>query len=218
MAQINKTSYNNLYGSSGTTFPTGIPNAISSTDVKAMGQDTSDSFMSIQDNFIDEDSFASDSATKAPSQQSVKAYVDGVAAVKRARVQITGGPTTRAIGTTPQTVLAAPGAGFWYNIISVAIAYDYGAASYNFGATSDIIVRFAGSGSTGCRLSYDIINGGANFQSRLSFYTPSSATGYGLNCPENTKLEIGTIDNGDATTGDGDIQVIVTYTLEAINS
>lgn len=33
-------------------------------------------FMTTQTHFIDEDSFASDSATKVPSQQSVKAYVD----------------------------------------------------------------------------------------------------------------------------------------------
>jgi hypothetical protein len=40
--------------------------------------DLKDSAMFLSDNFIDEDSFASDSATKAPSQQSVKAYVDGI--------------------------------------------------------------------------------------------------------------------------------------------
>jgi hypothetical protein len=37
--------------------------------------------MSIDDNFIDEDDMSSDSATQAPSQQSVKAYVDGLSAV-----------------------------------------------------------------------------------------------------------------------------------------
>lgn len=215
MTQISKSSFNGLYGSSGTTFPDNTTGQISEADVRTFGQDISDSFLSIQDNFIDEDSFASDSATKAPSQQSVKAYVDGVAAVKRSRVQITGGPTTRSIGTSPQTILAAPGAGFWYNIISVAIAYDYGAAAYDFGATSDIIVRFGGVSTIGWRLNYATMNGGANFQSILSYYSGSVQ---GINAPENTKLEIGTFDNADATTGDGDIQVIVTYTLEAINS
>lgn len=215
MTQISKTTFTGLYGSSGSTFPDNTTGQISEGDVRQFGQDISDSFLSIQDNFIDEDSMATDSATKAPSQQSVKAYVDGLTLVKRARVQITGGSSTRSIGTSPQTVLAAPGAGFWYNVISVAIAYDYGTAVYDFGASSDIVVRFAGGGGDGWRLTYSVMNGGANFQRVLSFYMSSN---YGLSAPENTKLEIGTANNGDATTGDGDIQVIVTYTLEAINS
>jgi hypothetical protein len=39
-------------------------------------EDVKDSAMFIDDNFIDEDDMASDSATKAPSQQSVKAFVN----------------------------------------------------------------------------------------------------------------------------------------------
>lgn len=217
MTQIAKTAFSNLYGSSGTTFPDNTTGDISEADVRQFGQDIKDSAMFLDDNFIDEDSFATDSPTKAPSQQSVKAYIASQASlILRSRVQITGGSSTKNIGTSPQTVLAAPGAGFWYNIISVSLAYDYGAAAYNFGASSDIIVRFNGETTSGWRMNYSIMNGGANFQRRLAFYTPVSTSG--LNAPENTKLELGTTDNGDATTGDGDLQVVVTYTLEAINS
>lgn len=52
---------------------------ISEGDSRDMYEDVADSFLNISDHFIDEDSFASDSATKVPSQQSVKAYVDAQA-------------------------------------------------------------------------------------------------------------------------------------------
>lgn len=77
MAQRNKTNFNALYGQpSGATFPDNTSQEISESDMRDFGTDIKDSALFIDDNFIDEDSFASDSATKAPSQQSVKAYVD----------------------------------------------------------------------------------------------------------------------------------------------
>lgn len=48
---------------------------ISEGDSRDMYEDVADSFLNISDHFIDEDSFASDSASKVPSQQSVKAFV-----------------------------------------------------------------------------------------------------------------------------------------------
>jgi hypothetical protein len=153
------------------------------------------------------------SATTAPSSESVKAYVDSLTLVKRARVQITGGSSTRSIGTSPQTILAAPGSGFWYNIISVAIAYDYGAAAYDFAASSDIICKFSGGSGGAWVLDYSIMNQASNFNYRLSAVGTD-----GFNCPENTAFVVTTADGGNATTGDGDIQVIVVYTREAINS
>lgn len=49
---------------------------ITEGDSRDMYEDVADSSMFIEDNFIDEDDFSSDSATKAPSQQSVKAYIN----------------------------------------------------------------------------------------------------------------------------------------------
>lgn len=49
---------------------------ISEEYLRDFRQDISDSYLNKTDNFIDEDSFATDSATKAPSQQSVKSYVN----------------------------------------------------------------------------------------------------------------------------------------------
>lgn len=77
MSQLSKTSFGNLYGTpSGTTFPDNTTGYISEGGMRQFGKDILDSAMFLSDNFIDEDSFASDSATKVPSQQSVKAYVD----------------------------------------------------------------------------------------------------------------------------------------------
>lgn len=49
---------------------------ITASNSQDMFEDVADSFLNKTDHFIDEDSFASNSATKVPSQQSVKAYVD----------------------------------------------------------------------------------------------------------------------------------------------
>ena len=50
--------------------------AISEGDSRDMFEDTADSFLNITDHLLDEDDMSSNSATKVPSQQSVKAYVD----------------------------------------------------------------------------------------------------------------------------------------------
>ena len=77
MSQLSKTSFGNLYGTpSGTTFPDNTTGDISEGDMRQFGKDILDSALFISDNFVDEDDMASDSATKVPSQQSVKAYVD----------------------------------------------------------------------------------------------------------------------------------------------
>lgn len=76
MAQLSKSDFNTLYGQpSGTTFPDNTTQEISANDVRQQGEDIKDSFLNRTDDFIDEDSFASDSATKVPSQQSTKAYI-----------------------------------------------------------------------------------------------------------------------------------------------
>lgn len=75
ITEMNKTSFGNLYGTSGTSFADNTTGEISEGDMRAFGEGIKTSTMFIDDNFIDEDSFASDSATKAPSQKSTKAYI-----------------------------------------------------------------------------------------------------------------------------------------------
>ncbi len=50
--------------------------SISEGDSRDMFEDTADSFLNITDHLLDEDDMASNSASKVPSQQSVKTYVD----------------------------------------------------------------------------------------------------------------------------------------------
>jgi hypothetical protein len=78
MTQRTKSAFGTLYGSSGTIFADNTIGDISASDQRDQGQDILDSAMFIQDNFIDEDSMVTDSATKSPSQQSSKAYNDQV--------------------------------------------------------------------------------------------------------------------------------------------
>lgn len=77
MAQVDKSVFQNRYSNAGSgLFKTNASNDIGSDDLRDLIQYLVDSALFISDNFIDEDSFASDSATKSPSQQSVKAYVN----------------------------------------------------------------------------------------------------------------------------------------------
>lgn len=72
MAQRNKT---NFKSTANTRFADNSTGDISPQDGRDMWGDVADSAMFLSDNFVDEDDMASDSATKAPSQQSVKAFV-----------------------------------------------------------------------------------------------------------------------------------------------
>lgn len=58
-------------------FPTTGTGQIGASRVRThLGEDIADSFLNRNDDLLDEDDMASNSATKVPSQQSVKAYVD----------------------------------------------------------------------------------------------------------------------------------------------
>lgn len=79
MAQLSRTNFKSLYGSSGTTFPDNTTGEISESDMRQFGEDDADSHLNRTDDVIDEDDMSSNSATKVPTQQSVKAYVDAAA-------------------------------------------------------------------------------------------------------------------------------------------
>lgn len=113
MSQLSKTSFGNLYGTSGSTFPDNTTGDISEGDMRTFGKDILDSALFITDNFVDEDDMASDSPTKVPSQQSVKAFVlaqtggAGLLSVTKtlSTAEILSG------NSSPVTILAAQGAG-----------------------------------------------------------------------------------------------------------
>jgi hypothetical protein len=133
MAQLSKSAYEALYGTSGTTFPDNTSGDIGANDVRQLGKDSADSAMFILDNFIDEDDMASNSATKAPSQQSVKAFVEAtsvVSGVYNGYVTVDSADVLTANGT-PITLVAAPGTdNVIVPIFPIAVHLDYQSAAY----------------------------------------------------------------------------------------
>lgn len=79
MAQLNRTSWKNLYGLLGTIFPDNTTSEISESDMRTFGENLADSFLNKSNDLIDDDTFATASSTTVPSSESVKAYVDAQA-------------------------------------------------------------------------------------------------------------------------------------------
>jgi hypothetical protein len=132
---------------------------IGADDSQDMYEDVADSAMFLEDNFIDEDSFATDSATKAPSQQSTKAYI---------AAQLAGGSTQSvtvsvssaeilALFTTPKQIIAAPGAGKYIQVLSAYVFLDFASAYSN----TNTELRYAtGQSISGAITSF--LNGGSD--------------------------------------------------------
>ena len=213
MTQISKAGFNTLYADSAGTFADNTTRDISEGDMRQQGEDIKDSVLFILDHFIDEDSFVSDSATKAPSQQSVKAYVDSKS--RRATVTVSSAQLLT-LGSVPVTIVAAPGANKYINPISIVVSYNYGTVAYVFAGTESPTF-FVGSSNAFYQISTSAINGAADFNRKL-FEFSSGVTGVPITT--NTALTLGTADNGDPTaaTGDGDLDVVVYYTIEDVNT
>ncbi len=141
MSQLSKAQWQTNHGGTSGTFADNTTRDISEGDMRGVMTDLKDSAMFISDNFIDEDSFASDSATKAPSQQSVKAYVTAVAGgITVGTSTITSGTSTR-IAFNDGGVYGEDSAFTWdktnnsLNVNSIRI-HNAGAATSNFYAGS----------------------------------------------------------------------------------
>lgn len=79
MSQLNKASFEAANNDASTgRYKAGQVDGIGSDDHRAMIVDLKDSVLFIEDHLLDEDDMASDSAMQVPSQQSVKAYIDGL--------------------------------------------------------------------------------------------------------------------------------------------
>lgn len=75
MAQLTKAAFDTKYVDPAGTFAVNNTRQIEEEDFQEFSEDTKDSAMFMNDNLLDEDDFASDSATAAPTQQSTAAYV-----------------------------------------------------------------------------------------------------------------------------------------------
>lgn len=133
----------------------------------------------------------------------------------RTKVTINGGATLRNIGTSPQTIIAAPGANKLIFVHSILVSYNYGTATYDFNATEHPIITYSG-GSTKWLLNQGTMNSGTSFHCILNDSQVNADKS--SNVLANTALVITTDDGGNATTGDGDLDIIIFYSIEDVNT
>lgn len=138
-----------------------------------------------------------------------------ISTLRKATVTVSGGATLRGIGTTPVTLIAAPGSGFYLNIVSVALSYNFSTTQYDFGAGGDPCFEFNTTGGRWGFISQATINSGSDFNFTVHQYDFGAG---GTVTPDNAAFILGTLNDGDATTGDGDIDIVIYYTIETTNN
>lgn len=159
MSKLSGTSFGNLYGTSGTTFPDNTTGEISEGDMRTFGKDIQDSFLNITDHLLDEDDMASNSATKVPSQQSVKAYVN-----------IRDAVTASGTNTYTATITPAPAAYVSGKIYAIKFTNaNTGAATINLNSLGAKSIKKngstdLGSGDISAGQIYLLAYDGTNFQ------------------------------------------------------
>jgi hypothetical protein len=143
--------------------------------------------------------------------------------IYRLATTITGGATLRNIGTSPVTLIAAPGANKYLNIISVTVSYKYSTAAYDH--SQQVIFSTVGIGAPFFSDAWYLIDGsGANaLNSYASDFTVrlvgTVVDGSSRSIQVNREFALRTLSGGgNATTGSGDIDVVVYYTIEDANT
>lgn len=214
MSQLNRISYKNLYGSSGTTFPDNTSGQISEGDMRQFGEDQADSFLMKSSDLIDDDTLATASPTTVPSSESVKAYVDtqisSSSSVQRAEINLTN-LQVRALASSPATVVSAQGANTFIELVSGYYIHTYGTVAFNhasgtgFTFTAGGIAQSSGVGES------VLTNATHNRVQRwnASNIAIKNNTQDGINQP----LLFAYTGGGaaDATTGDGTGKIVVYY-------
>ena len=118
------------------------------------------------------------------------------------------------LGTVPVTIVAAPGANKYLNILTVCVSYNYGTVAYDFSSLESPTFQ-VGAGNAIRQIPYTIINGGADFNANIGpFNTIFAGAAY---LSTNTALTLTTSAGTNPTTGDGDLDVVVLYTIEDVN-
>lgn len=135
--------------------------------------------------------------------------------ILQAKVTIAGGATLRSIGSSPQTIIAAPGANKYLNILGVTVSYNYGTTAYDFAGTEIPIFKLSG-GTVGFKIGTATMNSGADFHRAL--FVDNTASDYGMDLLVNAAFVLTTADSGNAAAGDGDLDVVVYYTVENENT
>jgi len=141
---------------------------------------------------------------------------DGVGTIQKVRVTVNGGVTLRGCGSTPVTIISAPGANKYLNIMNVSASYNYGATAYDFGTTESLVLKISGGSSSAYSILYTTINAVADFNIILGLV--SLGTYDGMSSGTNQPFVLTTADGGNATTGDGDLDFTIFYSIEDVNT
>lgn len=209
MTKISKASFGGLYGTSGATFPDNTTAEISEGDMRTFGNHIQDSVMFIDDHFIDEDSFTSDSATKAPSQQSTKAYIASqLGTVGVSTTIAVSSAEILALNTTPKVLIAAPGAGKFIQVLYGYILLDFGGTAYTNETTE--IEYATGQDIVGTITSF--LNVGVD---TIRNITATSSGTYAFSQVENSAVRYRAT-SADPTTGNGTISINLVYRIVTI--
>lgn len=194
MAQRTRANFKSTKNSRFTTNGTG---AITGAITNDMFEDAADSFVMYED-------FGGTSPTT-------------IGALRKKTVNVAGGATLRAIGSSPVTLVDAPGSGLYLNIISVVFSYNYGTTAYDFAVGEDPCFEFNTTGGRWGFISQATINAGSDFNFTVHHGTSLTSSG-GTVVPTNSAFLLGTLNDGDATTGDGDLDIVIYYTVETANT
>ena len=137
-----------------------------------------------------------------PSQKAVKEYVDGHGAITK-KVSLSSAQIL-ALNTTPIVLVEAQGSGTVIEPLSVVFNLTYGTTTYATNTTAQIKYQaIAGNFITSSIIS--------NTQDALNRVLPNTSLTF-TSIPINTPLVID-IATGDPTTGDGTLDVYVTYVV-----
>lgn len=185
MTQISKDAFNTLYADAAGTFADNTTRDISAGDMRQFAEDIKDSCLFKLNNVIN---------------------------------KVTGTISTAqmlTLGSSPVTIISAPGANKYLNILNINISYKYGSVVYDFGASDHPTFRFDSSTDAAWIINYLYANGASDYNRILGI----TATDIYGSVPSitNDALIFTTGTNGDPTQGDGDIDVVVWYTIEDVN-
>ena len=118
------------------------------------------------------------------------------------------------LGSVPVTIIAAPGANKYLNILSICVSYNYNSVAYDF-SNIESPSFYYGATWTGYAIQYTTINAGADFTINIF---PYNATSSELTLVANTALTLGTAAGTNPSTGNGDLDVVVYYSIEDVNT
>lgn len=184
MTQISKATFNTTYADPAGTFADNTTRDITEGNMRQFAEDIKDSCLFKLDNVINK--------------------VTGT--ISSAQLLT--------LGSVPVTIISAPGANKYLNIISVCVSYNYGSVAYDF-SNAEPPTFLVGSGNATHQIPYTIMNGGADFNGNVGpFNTGASSVVFS---PTNTALTLTTAAGTDPSTGDGDLDVVVWYTIEGVN-